>query len=259
MIKNNSMQIFTTERDYFENMSIGGGVVKGDGDTVNTYGYSDGIAKISVDNENRGWFMFRQDGLKVGDIIEVECEIRVVNGNYPKMRIYKGSFNNTGLLDSITVTQDEWGVVRHKHIVEDNNNYYIGVGFDTADVGKAEFRNFAIEFITNAKPNWENQSLSNGWTNLETEYDYPLQYKMEGTKVTVRGNILQTTNVANTTITTFPANISPTHLVYAIALQKGGSERIIGIRVHRNGRFEVVDGVLELDKLLSFYFSFDID
>lgn len=260
MIRNKTHKIFVTEKDYIYNVS--GTIALNDGEVVNTYGYSDGTVKINVDASAEGWILYNFPNLKIGDIIESECEIRSISGNKPNFDIYKGTFNTAGKQVNKQAKTTEWETVRNKYLVEEDNIFYIAFGFRTTEVGKAEIRNFAIEVTTNSKPEWNPLTVGSGWAVLDTIYDYKFEYKIVDNRVFVRGNISQTVSIENTIICVLPTKIWPIKIVPAIAGAQidANTDNLLWLRVnHMNGRFEVMDGAIELNKVVGFYFSYDLD
>lgn len=156
---------FIHEYDYRKNVIGTGGtfVYSADGETLNTYSYVSGNGKIYVDTATYGWFQYQLQDLKIGDIIEVECEMRSVSGVAPRLAIHRGTFDVAGEQIFVRPETTEWELVRTKYIVEQDNLYLVSIGFTTTDAGKAEFRNWTIKVKANSKSIQRN-TISDGTT-----------------------------------------------------------------------------------------------
>lgn len=131
--------------------------------TPNTAGqtWNTNIIKVNSDATSEGGIEFHFDYLEIGDFIELSCEIRVVSGDAPVLKI--GEFNKTSRAEYVPSkrTQEissEWKAVRLKApitITQQTYNHRAFIGLETGKTGYFEVRGvraIAYSKTTSLKP-----------------------------------------------------------------------------------------------------------
>lgn len=116
------------------------------------------VCHVISSNTKQGFFTIPFSGLSTGDIIEVECEFRSINGTLPKIGIdeMNGASNSPKVTFSVTKA-GEWVTLSGKYVVQ-NNSYSTGdhraaFGLFTADEGEFYMRNAKVKCYRNTMPN----------------------------------------------------------------------------------------------------------
>ncbi|MEK4779823.1 hypothetical protein NST86_26455 [Bacillus sp. FSL L8-0199] len=121
-----------------------------------TFDSKTGIVHILTDTTKAGYIYDSFDKLVVGDIIEVACEVRSINGELPKIS-FDEYYNDTSYsnIESVSINKKyEWAEFTSKLVFRNAkgmNKARVTVGLPTLEAGEFQLRNLRINVKTQRK------------------------------------------------------------------------------------------------------------
>lgn len=123
--------------------------------TNNTFTFDGKVVKCLKDNTKMSLFPIYFETNEIGDVFEIEVEVRSISGAYPKIYIHETrniySLSNTiEVAQTIATKTGEWELIKFNHIFvgySEERNTKISVGLPTSEAGEFEFRNFKIRCL----------------------------------------------------------------------------------------------------------------
>lgn len=125
--------------------------------TANTFNHSFGTTntiRLNSDGTSESGVQFHFADLEVGDLIEVECEFRVISGNAPVLKI--AEYNKTTSTEQYAVKKaytasEEFQTVKFKHYITITNgwrNNRVFIGLEVGKSGLIELRSIRAIALT---------------------------------------------------------------------------------------------------------------
>ncbi|KAA0777616.1 hypothetical protein DN392_06345 [Bacillus sp. BB51/4] len=121
--------------------------------TDDTFYFDTAIRLLTAQSSNAksGGFNFYFENTYIGDIIEIECEIRSVTGEYPRIYFNGISFPGPSGIEADSTymapsQQGQWEFMKREFIVRNTqyNNYKFFIGLITNSAGKYQLRNLKV-------------------------------------------------------------------------------------------------------------------
>lgn len=112
---------------------------------VHSWGNSNKL-KINSNGTEESGVYFNFDSLEIGDMLEIECEVRVISGSSPLLKI--AEYNTTTLVEAVPIKKtfvlnNEWQMIKFKTYISNfrnYNNHRAFVGLEAGQSGIFELR-----------------------------------------------------------------------------------------------------------------------
>lgn len=138
--------------------------------TPNSFNHSWGNTnklRINSDGTNEVGVQFNFDGLEIGDLIEIEAEVRVISGSNPLLKIAEYNINTLAEPYPLKKTfelNDQWGMIKLKtYVVMPNNtgNHRAFIGLEVGQSGIFELR--SVRAIAHTKAIQPQDKIDRGY------------------------------------------------------------------------------------------------
>ncbi|PEI73422.1 hypothetical protein CN646_07420 [Bacillus wiedmannii] len=130
------------------------------GEVVDNTFFFDSLTRVLTaqsSNNLSGGYNFFFPNTYIGDMLEVECDIRSVSGEYPRLYFSETSAPNTSGTEANStymtlVQQGQWETIQHKFIIKNTqyNNAKLFVGLITNAAGRYQIKNLRIRLKRSA-------------------------------------------------------------------------------------------------------------
>lgn len=234
--------------------------IVGNGVDINTYGFENGRLRVNIDSSTYCYITKKLIGLKVGDIIQVKCGLTKISGVGLSIEIYKSTLNNAGkkcskLVDTIYSNEClNW-------IVKEEGDYYASLTYGTTQVGSSYVEDYTITIFSNenrTNKGWIDLTLSEYFENFDTTTNNPLQYKVEGSKVHIRGGIKQLSGGATVPIATLPNEIKPKKRYDSAIICVNNTTKLIPLQL-ANGVLKLNGTLPDVGTWIAINYIYDLD